>query len=411
MPDLIPRLLDSRIREALSDTPVVLISGPRQCGKTTLVRMYGQERGQDRPYFTLDDDNFLTSVRADPVGFIRRIDKAVIDEVQHAPELLRAIKLSVDQDRRPGRFLLTGSANLLAVPRVADSLAGRMEILTLLPLMQAEIERRDSHFLDHALDQGWPSHRTGDQVAIDLVQRVLVGGYPEMLARPTPARRVAWASAYLKALLERDVRDLSAIDRLGDMPRLLAVLAQLSGQLVNFAQVGGQLGMDSKTAQKYLGVLENLFLIKRIAPWSGNELSRLVKTPKLHFLDAGLQAALARLNAERAVVDRARFGATLESWVCGELVKILSLTPEPWQIFHYRDKDQVEVDFVLESPDRQIIGIEVKAAATVFASDFQGLRKLQSLTGKRFASGIVLHDGDRALPFGQGLWAIPFAML
>lgn len=411
MSELFPRLLDSRIREALSDTPVVLINGPRQCGKTTLVRMYGQECGQNRPYFTLDDDNFLAAVRADPVGFIRRTDLAVIDEIQHAPELLRAIKLSVDQDRRPGRFLLTGSANLLAVPRVADSLAGRMEILTLLPLMQAEIERRDSSFLDHALDQNWPPHRPGGRPSADIVQRVLIGGYPEMLARPTPARRVAWASAYLKALLERDVRDLSAIDRLGDMPRLLAVLAQFSGQLVNFAQVGGQLGMDSKTAQKYLGVLENLFLIKRIAPWSGNELSRLVKTPKLHFLDAGLQAALTRLNPERALADRARFGATLESWVCGELAKILSLTPEPWQIFHYRDKDQVEVDFVLESPDRQIIGIEVKAAATVFASDFQGLRKLQSLTGKRFASGIVLHDGDQALSYGQGLWAIPFAML
>lgn len=408
MPELFPRLLDSRIREALSDTPVVLINGPRQCGKTTLVRRYDHEL----PYFTLDDGNFLASVRADPVGFVRRIDRAVIDEVQHAPELLRAIKLSVDQDRRPGRFLLTGSANLLAVPKVADSLAGRMEILTLLPLMQAEIERRDCRFLDRALDQDWPLQAGGGRTpSVDLLGRVLVGGYPEMLARSTPARRAAWAGAYLKALLERDVRDLSAIDRLDDMPRLVGVLAQLSGQLVNFAQVGGQLGMDSKTAQKYLGVLENLFLVKRIAPWSSNELSRLVKTPKLHFLDSGLQAALVRLNAERALADRARFGATLESWVCGELAKILSLTPEPWQIFHYRDKDQVEVDFVLESPDRQLVGIEVKASATVVPGDFRGLKRLHALAGNRFASGIVLHDGDRALPMGERLWAVPFAML
>jgi len=407
MPDLYPRLLAPRLHEALSDTPAVLINGPRQCGKTTLVHLHGQ----DMPYFTLDDDNLLTSARADPVGFIRRIDRAVIDEIQHAPELLRAIKMSIDQDRRPGRFLLTGSANLLAVAEVSDSLAGRMEILTLLPLMQAEIERRGNRFLECALEQNWPTQRIGYPDRTDLISRVLNGGYPEMLARPTSARRVAWASAYLKALLERDVRDLSVIDRLSDMPRLLAVLAQLSGQLVNFAQIGGQLGMDSKTAQKYLGVLENMFLIKRVAPWSGNELSRLVKTPKLHFLDAGLQASLVRLSPERAMTDRARFGATLESWVCGELAKTLSLTPEPWQIFHYRDKDRVEVDFVLESTDRQLIGIEVKAAATVTRDDFRGLKKLKTLTGTSFTSGIVLYDGDQVLPFGERLWAVPLALM
>lgn len=407
MTELYPRLLESRICEALSDTPVVLINGPRQCGKTTLVKLHGQ----GMPYYTLDDDNLLRSVRADPTGFIRRIDRAVIDEIQHAPELLRAIKLSIDQDRRPGRFLLTGSANLLAVPGVSDSLAGRMEILTLLPLMQAEIERRDNNFLEYALAQSWPNQASNYPDDSRLIERVLIGGYPEMLARPTPARRVAWASAYLKALLERDVRDLGTIEKLTDMPRLLAVLAQLSGQLVNFSQIGGQLGMDSKTAQKYLGIMENLFLIKRVAPWSSNELSRLVKTPKLHFLDAGLQAALVRLNPTLALSDRTRFGATLESWVCGELAKILSLTPEPWQVFHYRDKDQVEVDFILESTDRQLIGIEVKAAATVTHADFNGLKKLRSLNGNRFISGIVLHDGKHVLPFGDGLWAVPLAML
>jgi hypothetical protein len=407
MSDLYPRLLDSRIHEALGDTPVVLINGPRQCGKTTLVKQHGQ----DIPYFTLDDDNLLTAVRADPTGFIKRMDRAVIDEIQHAPELLRAIKLSIDQDRRPGRFLLTGSANLLAVPEVSDSLAGRMEILTLLPLMQAEIERRDNHFLHYALEQNWPSERIRSPEGTTLINRVLNGGYPEMLARPTAARRIAWASAYLKALLERDVRDLSSIEKLSDMPRLLAVLAQLSGQLVNFTQIGGQLGMDSKTAQKYLGVLENMFLIKRVAPWSGNELSRLVKTPKLHFLDAGLQASLVRLTPERTLTDRARFGATLESWVCGELAKTLSLTPEPWQLLHYRDKDQVEVDFILESTDRQLIGIEVKAAASVTSADFRGLQKLQSLTGTNFTSGIVLYDGEQVLSMGERLWAVPLALM
>lgn len=401
-----PRHLATRIQQALSDTPVVLINGPRQCGKTTLA----QQMRAEFPYFSLDDETLLSAARTDPVGFVRRLDCAIIDEVQRAPELLRAIKLSVDKDRRPGRFLLTGSANLLALPRISDSLAGRMEVLTLLPLSHAELARRENNFLDQAKTQRWgalPSLCIGDA----LVARVLTGGYPEMVLREDASRRLAWSNSYLKALLERDLRDVADIEKLDAMPRLLAVLAQLSGQLTNFTQIGGQLGLDTKTVQKYTGLLEHIFLVKRVAPWGRNELSRIVKSPKLHFCDAGLQASLSRLTQDRAVRDKSRFGATLETWVFGELQKSVSATDDGWGIYHYRDKDQIEVDFVLENPMQEIMGIEVKASATVTASDFKGLRKLQDIAGKKFLTGLILYDGEHLIPFGEKLWAIPLSVL
>jgi uncharacterized protein len=410
------RHLMPNLREALADTPAVLVNGPRQCGKTTLVRQFTGEM----PYYTLDDPTLLAAVRQDPLGFVRYLDRAIIDGVQRAPECLLALKLVIDQDRRPGRFLLTGSANLMALPRVADSLAGRMAVHTLLPLSQAELQRRAPDFLARAQAQDWSQlpqlpqlpQPTDPGPADDgdpRVSAVLAGGYPEMRQRVTPARRQAWARAYVQALVERDVRDVAQIDHLHQIPPLLAIAATHGGQLFNASQIGGQLGLDTKTVDKYLGILEKLFLVQRLPAWNRNELSRLVKTPKLHFLDAGLQATLTRLTAELVVTQRSRWGATLETWVHGELRKALSLQTDPWFLSYYRDKDQVEVDFMLESPERQVIGIEVKAAASVSAADFKGLRKLQQLTGDDFLSGLVLYDGPQAIPFGDRLWAVPLA--
>jgi predicted AAA+ superfamily ATPase len=406
MRDDFSRELTKRIDVAMHDTPVVLINGPRQSGKTTLVKQYNPSLS----YYTLDDDNILNAARQDPIGFINRIDRGIIDEVQRAPELLRAIKLSVDQNRKAGRFLLTGSANLLALPKVGDSLAGRMEVLTLLPLSIAEIERRQSRFLSFAQTQKWPLSPESEK-KFDYISQALMGGYPEMRTRQDPSRRNAWARAYIKAIVERDVKDISSIEKLVEMPHLLEVLAQQSGKLTNFTQIGGQLNLDTKTAQKYVGLLENLFLVKRLRPWHGNTLSRLIKTPKLHFLDSGLLACLNRVTLARIENDRALLGALLETWVYSELLKTIAVTPEPWDIFHYRDKDQVEVDFVLENHERKLIGIEVKASSTVFNQDFHGLRKLASLAGKDWLSGIVLYNGEQCLSFKDNLWAIPFSSL
>ena len=280
---------------------------------------------------------------------------------------------------------------------------------TLLALSQAELQARACDFLQRALAQDWPAPLPSQSQPLQ--ERVLAGGYPEMRERATLARRQSWARSYMTHMMERDVRDIANIDQLAQIPRLLNLLATQCAQLLNYAQLGGQLGFNAKTADKYIGILERLFLVQRLPAWSQHESSRLIKTPKLHFLDAGLQATLTRLTPELLITQRERWGATLETWVYGELRKTLAVSDEPWYLSHYRDKDQVEVDFVLESPLRQLIGIEVKAAATVQAQDFKGLRKLQAQTGPAFITGIVLYDGAHALPFGNGLWAVPLAAL
>ena len=414
---LIARHVADRLQVALQDTPAVLINGPRQCGKTTLVQQFAQGMS----YITLDDPGMLSAAQQDPVGLLRQIDRAVIDEVQRAPQLLLALKMSIDQDRRPGRFLLTGSANILALPQIADSLAGRMEVHTLMPLSQAELQGRPNDFLQRAQGQSWPvSHPSWVYPAVmdaknelhaGAIGNALAGGYPEMRLRPSVTRRQAWAKAYIQTLVERDVQDIAQVEHLSQIPYLLDIAAAHCGQLFNASQIGGQLMLDTRTLDKYLGVLEKLFLVQRLPAWGRNELNRLIKTPKLHFLDAGLQATLTRLTPDMLITHRERWGATLETWVYAELRKALALSDEAWYLSHYRDKDQVEVDFVLENPQRQLIGIEVKAAATVQVQDFKGLRKLQAQTGADFLTGIVLYDGAHALPFGPGLWAVPLAAL
>jgi predicted AAA+ superfamily ATPase len=404
---LYPRGVAERIRIALEDTPVVLVNGPRQCGKTTLARTLLQT---DRPYFTLDDETTLLSAKADPVGFIRQIDTGILDEVQRAPELLRAIKQSVDNDRRPGRFLLTGSANILALPTISDSLAGRMEVVTLLPLAQSEIRRNRSNFLDSAF-AGEAIVPHSPIVGNALIEQVLIGGYPEMVGRGDPRRRSAWAREYIRAIVERDVRDIADVERLDQMPQLLRALAHHSGQLLNFTQLAGQVGIDDKTARRYIGLFEQLFLVRRIEPWFRNPLKRLVKTPKLLFLDSGLLAALIGLTMDRISRDRSLFGSLLETFVADEILRLATWSDIQSTYHHYRDKDQDEVDIVLEDEAGNMVGLEVKAAATVTASDFKGLRKLAVATGRAFKAGWVLYDGDKILPFGDNLAAIPLSCL
>lgn len=402
-----PRFAEAQIRAALKDTPVVLVNGPRQSGKTTLVQQFSDKR---RAYRTLDDATVLEGALANPAGFIRELDKAVIDEIQRSPVLLPAIKKAVDEDRRPGRFLLTGSANLLTLPRVSESLAGRMEVITLLPLSRAEIRGRKPRFLPEAF-AGEISRPSETRVGRDLVDLVLTGGYPEMLRRSDPKRRQAWARDYLQAIVRRDVRDIAEIEKLEQIPRLLRTLGFHAAQLANFSQLGGRIGMDDKTTRKYLAVLEQLFLIRRIEPWSHNRLKRLIKTPKIHFYDSGLLAALTATTAAIITKDRSRFGSILESFVFSELAKQISWLDESGTVHFYRDRDQVEVDFVIENDPGMIVGIEVKATASVGANDFAGLKKLADGCGASFRAGIVLYDGDIVVPFGDRLYAAPISCL
>jgi predicted AAA+ superfamily ATPase len=402
---LFPRFAADRVTTALKDTPVVMVNGPRQCGKTTLVREF---TSRNRTYITLDDDTALESVRNDPSGFVRGLDMAVVDEVQRAPELLRAIKKSVDADRRPGRFLLTGSTNLLALPQVSESLAGRMEIITLLPLGRSEILGKPPTFLANAL-AGKITKPFEIIIGDDLVGTVLVGGYPEMLRRKDQKRRRAWARDYIKAIVERDIRDIADLDKLARMPRLLQVLAHHSGQLTNFSQLGGQIGLDDKTTRKYVAIIEQLFLVHRVKPWFRNHLKRLVKTPKLHFIDSGLLAVSVGATEERVAKDRSILGPLLETYLFSEVLKQASWLDETCTLHYYRDKDQNEVDIVVESENGAIVGLEIKAAATVNAGDFRGLRKLSEALGQNFKLGLVLYDSENTVPFGDNLFAEPIS--
>lgn len=404
---LFRRFSAARVTTALKDTPVVMVNGPRQSGKTTLVR---ELVDGDRTYVTLDDDTALIAARRDPAGFVRGLDRSTIDEVQRVPELLRAIKRSVDNDRRPGRFLLTGSANVLTLPRVSESLAGRMEIVNLLPLSQAEIGGGKSGFLEKAF-AGRLAKPPETMIGADLVRAVLTGGYPEMLLRKDPKRRQAWARDYLKAIVQRDVREVAEVEKLDQVPRLLRVLAHHSGQLTNFVRIGGQLGLDDKTTRKYVAVLEQLFLVRRIEPWFDNRLKRVVKTPKLHFLDSGLLAAILRATAERIAANRSVFGPLLETFVFSEVMKQAAWLDETCVPHHYRDKDQDEIDIVVENDAGALVGIGVKAAATVGAADFKGLRKLAGACGSNFRLGVVLYDGETTVPFGDRLYAAPIPCL
>lgn len=402
-----PRLAEKRIREALSDTRVVLISGPRQSGKTTLAMELAEK---DMPFLSLDDPTLLASVSSDPVSFLRGMDRAIIDEVQRAPELLLAIKTEVDRDKRPGRFLLTGSANLMTLPKVADSLAGRMETIRLLPLSQAEIRGGTGCFLGDAFSG---KLRANDKVLLgeELVELVLAGGYPEALARTRWSRRQDWHLEYIDAIVQRDVRDIAQIDQLGQMPKLLSVLAEHSGQLVNYSGIGAALGMNHVTTQKYMRVFESLYLTRTVQPWYSNKLKRLAKSPKLHFLDAGLLAALRDIVPEKVARDRTAFGAILETFVVGEIFKLASWSDQRCSFSHFRDKDGNEVDLVIENRRGAVVGIEVKASATVSGKDFSGLKKLASACGDNFSAGIVFYDHDQIVPFGENLFAVPLSCL
>jgi predicted AAA+ superfamily ATPase len=403
-----PRHITDQIKESLADTRVVLIAGPRQAGKTTLAEQIAHGGGFS--FFSLDNKTTLEAANDDPVGFIRETERAVIDEVQRAPELLLAIKESVDSDRRPGRFLLTGSANLMTLPRVADSLAGRMEVIRLLPLAVSEIEGTQKDFFG-SIFHGQVPEPGKNVVGQSLVELVLAGGYPESLTRKTWLRRHNWHLDYIDAILSRDVRDIANVEDISRMPQLLRVMAEHAGNLINYSELGAGIELNHVTTRKYIGVFENLFLVRSLPSWHTNRLKRLIKTSKLHFLDAGLLAALREVVPQRVKEERGLFGPILESFVFSELLKLASWSGMRLSFSHFRDKEKNEVDIVIENARGRVVGIEVKAGATVNSHDLKGLRQLKEAAGEKFACGLVLYDHDKIIPFGERLFAAPLSIL
>ena len=409
---IIHRNITQNLLQALIDNPVVLLNGARQTGKSTLVQ--SKELGE-RDYLTFDDIGLLAAAKGDPNGFISGLGNAVtLDEVQHVPELFPAIKLAVDRDRKAGRFLLTGSANVMLLPKLSESLAGRMELLALWPFSHGEIQGIRETFIDNFFSDKplWPSAK--ERASFNrskLIDLMLTGGYPLVVARQSLARRRAWLDSYLTTILQRDVRELSNIDGLSVVPRLLSVVASRAGGLLNYADLSRNLALPQTTLKRYFALLQRTFLVKLLPPWSGNIGQRNIRTPKVYFGDSGLLAHLLGLTAQRLEVDQSLAGALVENFVTMELLKQSTWSETKPSLFFWRTASGREVDIVIEDREGRIVGIEVKAAGTLNRADTVGLRAMAEEIGSKWVRGVVLYMGTDVIPFSRNLHAVPLQTL
>lgn len=399
------------VLDALAWSPVVLVEGPRQAGKTVLVRNL-VAASRPAAYVTLDDALTLASAHEDPQGFVLSLpDPVVVDEVQRAPEIFLPMKLSVDEDRRAGRFLLTGSADVLLLPRLSESLAGRMRIVTLWPLSHGEIDGRREGFLREAFSDDAPTLLQAQETRAKTLECLVRGGFPEAVRLADVEVRTGWMSGYVTTLLERDVREISAVvDRVA-LPRLLRMLASRSGTLLNAADLSRATGIARATLERYMALFRKVFTVRLVPAWSGDIGRRLVKSPKVLFTDTGIAAYLLGLDAERLMNDPDRLGPMLETFVGSEILKQMSVAEERFELLHYRDGQGNEVDWVVEDAQGRVVGIEVKSTASPSERDFKGLRALASAVGDRFRKGYLLHTGTTSAPMGERMLALPLEAL
>lgn len=409
---MIQRAIVQELLASLADNPAVLLQGPRQSGKTTLARTMPAHHAETR-YLTLDDAAVLATARQDPQGFIEGLaGPVIIDEFQRVPELAMAIKGSIDKDRAPGRFFLTGSSNVLMLPKIADYLVGRAEIHTLWPLSQGELAGTPEQFALELFAPEFTAYHPAQGVSReDLVERLLKGGFPVPLQRESHRRRQAWFGSYITTILQREVRDMASIEGLSEMPRLLALLATRVGALINFADLSRSLSMPQSTLKRYMALLEAAFLVRPLPAWSANLGKRLVKSPKLMLVDSALLVYLLGADKRRLLEDPALLGHLAENFVAMELRKQLGWLDPHTTLFHFRTTAGHEVDVLMERPDGQLVGIEVKAASSLNPKDLRGLRYLRDLVGPRFSRGIVLYLGSEGLTLDAQLYALPISAL
>lgn len=405
------RHIAKRVLDSLNQAPVIMLQGARQTGKSTLVKWMSETRLKC-PYLTLDNATDLSSATAEPQDFIKALKlPQAIDEVQLVPELFRAIKLRVDENRSPGMFLLTGSANVLLLPRLSESLAGRMQILRLWPLSQGEIDGEQESFL-YRVFNGNLSHEilAPSNNLKDLALRLVRGGFPEPVGTSSKRERDDWFGAYITSVLQRDVRELAQIEKLASLPNLLSILAAQTSGLLNLSNVASSTGIALTTLSRYLTVLEATFMVVPLPAWSPRLSKRFTKSKKLFLSDSGLLSYLLKLKEETVTSQRA-FGPALENFVLLELLKQASWNEFRVEVFHFRTDKGIEVDFVLEDEAGRIVGLEVKAASVVRKSDLRGIDQLEQVVGKNFVRGVVLYTGDRIYPLGGKHWAVPISAL
>lgn len=411
MSELLPRYLAPVVREALSESRVVALLGARQVGKSTLARQL-ISAGWIARYISLDDEVTLHLAQDDPRGFIASIDgPAVIDEIQRAPGLMLAIKMRVDSDQARGQFLITGSANLLALKTVQDALPGRVDYIHLHALAQAEIQRgQRPRLLERLKDGDVPSIVGAPVGAGAYAARVIAGGYPDAIARTSTAR-IRFFRGYARSLLDRELPYIADLRR-PDIPLpLLNVLATRSAGILNVASLARDLAVDENTANAHLKLLEDLMLVRRIQPWYRNLGQRQIKAPKTILTDPGLLCGLLGASETGLDADPVLRGSVFETAVVTELMKLASSSPDPPEFFHYRDAKQREVDLVMEWPDGSVVAVEVKSGANVGTDDLRSLRYLRDKLGAKFKAGVIVNCGADSLPFGDRIYALPLEAL
>jgi uncharacterized protein len=407
---MIDRLIYNRLKNSLETFPIVLLNGARQTGKSTLVQHIA--RLLDFTYITLDDYTALEAITRDPFGFLAAADgPLVVDEIQRAPKAFLAFKQLVDQDRKNGKFLLTGSANVLLLPQLADSLAGRMDVLTLWPFSCDEIKENKTNYIDNIFSKSYSSVNDPNLSHEEIIAFIVNGGYPEIQKIQTRKNKNSWFYSYITTILQRDIKDISNIEGIQEMPRLLRLLASRSGSLLNMSDISRDIGLALMTLKRYMSLLEATFIVKRLPSWYVNMGKRLVKMPKIYLTDSGLLSHILNINEERLRWDSQLMGQLLENFVMQELHKQATWSDILPEIYYYRSVAGKEVDFCLENKAGKIVGIEVKAASTVNSKDIKGLLELQDGLKARFLRGIVLYTGTKYIPLGKNLYAVPISSL
>jgi predicted AAA+ superfamily ATPase len=410
------RLIKKSVIESLEAFPAVFIAGPRQSGKTTLVQEISR-LAHPAQYLTFDDLQTRSSAQYDPMAFLRSFKGAVVlDEIQMVPELFRPLKIIIDENRQQksenhGQFLLTGSASITALPALSDALMGRMVLHTLYPFSALEIQKNpEQSFIDRAFSDDWHYMKIDHQ---DMLEIITQASFPELMKLKTQSLRDKWCGSYIDTILQRDVRVLMEIEKLDVIPDLLRLIAARTGGLLNETALSRDIELNHITTKKYRTLLEGLFLIHSVPAWSNNLGKRLIKSPKQYLADINLLLYLINTTLpELAQNNKKLFGQVLENYVCIELYKQLTFSDIHAELYHYRAASgQQEIDFILEGPQQQIVGIEVKAKSKVTAQDFQHLASLQSELGKTFKQGFVLYLGNEVIPFGENLWAVPLSCL
>jgi uncharacterized protein len=408
---LVPRHAQHAVEAALADTRVVVVLGARQVGKSTLLEQVASAEGAGREVLTLDNQAVRTAATADPAGFIATLETPIaIDEIQRVPELITEIKLRVDRDKTPGQFAITGSANLLEMKQVKDSLAGRAEYLRLHPFSQGELLGHREAFVPGLATGRFPNVTdapVGRRAYAEILAR---GGYPEVQVRP-PNRRPRFFESYVEGILERDLVSLGDVADRAVVGRLLQAIGATSAAELNVERLSSTLGTPATTIRRHIELLEMLFLIRRLPAWSNNLLARTIKRPKVHVADTGLLAYLVGADERRIETDLDLGGMFYETFVAMELHRQISWLDDRPQLFHFRDRDQREVDIVIEHRDGSVSAIEVKSAATVHPRDFRGLNHLKEKLGSRFKAGALLYTGADTVLFSDRLAAVPLAGL